>query len=173
MPAEQRHSFQILSLSLVLGLAGAIASLLLLSWLTEEVLEGETRQFDEVTRSAIHQVASPGLTTLMRGISFLGSTLFLTALTVIVVLCFAIMRWRREAILCVITMVGAALLDITLKHTFHRARRIPYFNIVAPSSYSFPSGHALASFCFYGALAAILTTRFKNVRSQIAIWSSA
>ncbi len=173
MPAEQRHSFQILSLSLVLGLAGAIASLLLLSWLTEEVLEGETRQFDEVTRSAIHQVASPGLTTLMRGTSFLGSTLFLTALTVIVVLCFAIRRWRREAILFAITMVGAALLDITLKHTFHRARPIPYFNIVAPSSYSFPSGHSLASFCFYGALAAILTTRFKNVRSQFAIWSSA
>src|SRR5258708_26259679 len=106
---------------------------------------------------------------MMRCISFLGSTLFLTALTVIVVLCFAIRRWRREAILFAITMVGAALLDITLKHTFHRARPIPYFNIVAPSSYSFPSGHALASFCFYAAKPTILTTPFKNIRGQIPI----
>jgi membrane-associated phospholipid phosphatase len=173
MPAEQRHSFQFLSLSLVLGLGGAIAAILLLSWLADEVLEGETRHFDDATRLAVHQFSSPALTTVMRGISFLGSTLFLTAMTVVVVLCFAGWHWRREAVLFAITMAGAALLDVTLKHTFHRARPVPFFNIVAPSSYSFPSGHALASFCFYGALAAILTARLKNTRSQIAISSSA
>ena len=173
MSAKQRHSFQMLSVSLLLGLAGAIAALLLLSWLTEEVLEGETRHFDDATRLAIHQFASPGLTTAMRGISFFGSTLFLSVMTVVVIFCFVVRHWRREAVLFAITMVGAALLDVTLKDTFHRSRPVPFFNIVAPSSYSFPSGHALASFCFYGALAAILTARLKNTRSRTAIWGSA
>src|SRR5260370_1340127 len=47
-----------------------------------------------------------------------------------------------------------------------------FFSMVAPSSYSFPSGHALASFCFYGALAAILVTRLRSRRIRIALWTS-
>jgi undecaprenyl-diphosphatase len=89
------------------------------------------------------------------------------------VVCFVLRGWRREAILFSITMCGASLLDVTLKHTFQRARPVPFFNIVAPSSYSFPSGHSLASFCFYGALAAILTTRLENLRIRIFLWTGA
>ena len=167
---EQKRSLKMLSLSLMLGLAGAVGALWFLAWLADEVPEGELSHFDDRTRAAVHQFASPFLTSSMLGISFLGSTLFLTGLSVVVVLCFALRRWKREAILFGITMAGAALLDLTLKYVFHRARPVPYFDIVAPKSYSFPSGHALASFCFYGALAAILTTRIKNRRAQVVIW---
>jgi undecaprenyl-diphosphatase len=167
---ELKRSVKMLSLSLMLGLAGAIGALLFLAWLADEVPEGELRRFDDGTRAAIHQFASPFLTSSMLRISFLGSTLFLTALTVVVVLCFALRRWKREAILFGITMAGAGLLDLTLKYAFHRARPVPFFDMVAPKSYSFPSGHALASFCFYGALAAILTTRIKNGRARLVIW---
>jgi len=167
---EQKRSLKMLSLSLMLGLAGAVGALWFLAWLADEVPEGELRHFDDGTRAAVHQFASPFLTSSMLGISFLGSTLFLTGLSVVVVLCFALRRWKREAILFGITMAGAALLDLTLKYVFHRARPVPYFDIVAPKSYSFPSGHALASFCFYGALAGILTTRIKNRRAQVVIW---
>jgi membrane-associated phospholipid phosphatase len=172
MPSARRHSFQMLGISLLLGLAGAIVALLFFGWLTEEVLEGETRRFDDATRTAVHQLASPGLTVAMRGISFLGSTYFLLALTVIVVVCFLLRHWLREAMLFAITMAGAGLLDVTLKHAFQRVRPVPFFNIVAPSSYSFPSGHALGSFCFYGALAAILATRLRDRRIRIVIWYS-
>src|SRR6266404_2398151 len=102
MPSAPRNSFQMLGVSLLLGLAGAIAALLLLGWLTEEVLEGQTRRFDDATRTAVHQLASPGLTVAMRGISFLGSTYFLLALTVVVVVCFLMRHWQREAMLLAI-----------------------------------------------------------------------
>jgi len=167
---EQKRSVKMLSLSLMLGLASAIGALLFLAWLADEVPEGDLRHFDDGTRAAVHQIASPFLTSSMRGISFLGSTLFLTSLTIVVVLCFALRRWKREAILFGITMAGAGVLDVTLKFAFHRARPVPFFDIVAPKSYSFPSGHALASFCFYGALAALLTTRIKNRRAQVLMW---
>ena len=74
--------FEFISVSLLLGLTAAIGTIIFFGWLADEVLDGETRQFDEVTRAAVHQLASPTMTTMMRGISFLGSTLFLTVATI-------------------------------------------------------------------------------------------
>jgi membrane-associated phospholipid phosphatase len=158
-----------LSLSLVLGLAVAIGVLVFLAWLTDEVLEGDTRRFDEATRAAVHQLASPPLTTVMRGISFLGSTEFLFSATAIIFLAFVLRKWKREGFLLGITMFGASLLNITLKLAFKRVRPEPFFNLATPRSYSFPSGHALASFCFFGALAVILHARSENPRIRLGI----
>ena len=46
-------------------------------------------QFDEATRAAVHQLASPAMTVVMRGLSFVGSTIALTIGTTIVVFVFA------------------------------------------------------------------------------------
>lgn len=166
----EKQRFEFLSLSLALGLAAAIATLIFFGWLTSEVLEGETRQFDEATRNAVHQLASPLLTTTMRGLSFVGSTLALSIGTIIVVVQFALRKWGREAKLFAITMIGAGLLNITLKLAFKRPRPVPFFNLTAPETYSFPSGHALTSACFFGALAAILTARVKSQRVRLIVW---
>ena len=169
-PANKKRSFEFLSLSLLLGLGTAIAALIFFGWLTDEVLEGETRHFDEVTRAAVHQLASPLLTAIMRGFSFVGSTISMTVGTIFVVIRFVMRRWGREAKLFVVTMIGAALLNMTLKLTFKRARPEPFFNLTLPETYSFPSGHSLMSACFFGALAAILTARIKSRRVRLAIW---
>ncbi len=170
MNADKRGSEKFLTLSLLLGLTAAIATLIFFGWLTSEVLEGETRHFDEVTREAVHQLASPLLTTMMRGVSFIGSTLALTIGTIVVVVQFAMRKWGREARLFAITMIGAGLLNITLKLAFKRPRPVPFFNLTAPETYSFPSGHSLTSACFFGALAAILTARVKSRRLRVIVW---
>ncbi len=61
-PTDQKRWYQFLSLSLLLGLAAAIGALIFFSWLTDEVLEGDSRHFDEATRAAVHQLASPAMT---------------------------------------------------------------------------------------------------------------
>src|SRR5687768_4853125 len=104
--ASEKRRFEFLSLSLLLGLASAIGTLIFLSWLTDEVLEGDSRQFDEATRAAVHQLASPTLTAIMRGLSFVGSTLALTVLTTFVIVPLALKKLGREAKLFAITMVG-------------------------------------------------------------------
>src|SRR5690242_4145334 len=166
----RKRLLEFVSLSLLLGLAAAIGSLVFFGWLADEVLEGETRHFDDVTRAAVHTLASPALTTAMRGISFLGSTLFLTAATILMVAWFALRKWGREAKLFAITMIGASVLNTTLKLAFRRPRPIPFFNLTAPETYSFPSGHALASCCFFAGLAAILSGRVKSRRARTVIW---
>lgn len=168
--ANQKRWYQFVSLSLLLGLAAAIGALIFFGWLADEVLEGETRHFDEVTRAAIHQFASPVLTTIMRGLSFVGSTLALTIASIAVVVCLAMRKLGREAKLFALTMLGGALLNTILKLAFKRTRPIPFFNLSTPETYSFPSGHSLMSACFFGALAALLTARIKSRRLRIIIW---
>jgi undecaprenyl-diphosphatase len=168
-----KHLLKRLSLSLLLALVAAISVLVFFGWLTDEVLEGDTRAFDEATRLAVHQLASPTLTTIMRGISFFGGTMFLFCATTIIVVCFIVRKWKREAILLAVTMIGASLLNTTLKLAFKRVRPEPFFNLATPKSWSFPSGHSLASFCFFGALAAIVNARIKSRGLRTAIWIAA
>jgi undecaprenyl-diphosphatase len=169
-PTNEKRWFEFLSLSLLLGLGTAITALIFFGWLADEVLEGDSRRFDEVTRAAIHQLASPTLTIVMRGFSFVGSTIALTIGTIIVVVRFAMRNLGREAKLFAITMIGAGLLNITLKLAFKRARPEPFFNLSLPETYSFPSGHSLTSAVFFGALAAILTAHIKSKRVRAVIW---
>lgn len=169
-PANKKRFLEFLSLSLLLGLATAVGALIFFGWLADEALEGDARAFDDATRAAVHQLASPLLTAIMRGLSFVGSTIVLTIGTIFVVVRFAMRKWTREAKLFAITMIGGALLNITLKLAFKRPRPVPFFNLTPPESYSFPSGHSLTSAVFFGALAAILTARIKSRRVKAAIW---
>ena len=166
----KKRKLEFLTLSLPLGISAAVASLIFFAWLSNEVLAGETRQFDEVTRAAVHHLASPTMTSIMRGISFTGSTIFLTTATIIMFIWFLTRRWRREGWLLGITMLGASILNTTLKLTFQRPRPEPFFDLLAPRTYSFPSGHSLASFCFYGALATVLTARIENKKINFVTW---
>ena len=168
-PIKKRR-LEVLTLSLALGISAAVASLIFFAWLTNEVLEGETRHFDEVTRAAVHHLASPTMTATMRGISFIGSTVCLTTATIVMFIWFLTHRWRREGWLLGITMLGASILNTTLKLTFQRPRPEPFFDLLAPRTYSFPSGHSLASFCFFGALATVLTARIENKRINFVTW---
>jgi membrane-associated phospholipid phosphatase len=161
---------EFLSLSLIVGFAAAVAALIFFAWLTDEVLEGDSQHFDEVTRLAVHEFASPAITQAMRGISFLGSSLSLTLLTAGVIVWFLLRKWKREAKLFAVTMLGASLLNTILKLVFKRPRPVPYFNLLMPETYSFPSGHSLASCCFFGALAALLSVRIKSKRKRAVLW---
>ena len=169
-PANKKRFFGLLSLSLLIGLATAIGALIFFGWLADEALEGDARAFDDATRAAVHQLASPLVTAIMRGFSFVGLTIALSAGTIFVVIRFAMRKWKREAILFALTMIGAGLLNITLKLAFKRPRPVPFFNLSPPESYSFPSGHSLTSAVFFGALAAILTARIQPRRVKAAIW---
>lgn len=65
----------------------------------------------------------------------------------------------RTAVLFGVVVAGAEIIDQLGKHLFHRLRPVPFFGLSAPKSYSFPSGHALVSCAFFGALAAIVAAR--------------
>jgi undecaprenyl-diphosphatase len=165
--------FQYLGAWLSLGLAGAITALVFFSWLASEVLEGETRAFDEAIRTFAHNHASPTLTTIMQLVTRLGSVMWLIVLGICVAVALVLAKRLRDVALFSVTMAGGIALNITLKLSFGRARPDAFFETPLPSSYSFPSGHALLSLCFYGALAAIITPHLSSRIHRFLIWTAA
>jgi membrane-associated phospholipid phosphatase len=150
----------------------AAAALFVFGWLAEEMLEGDTRHFDTFVRNAVHRHATPGLTRLMQGFSFIGSVASVSALCLVILAAFLYFHRVRMAALLGITMIGMGALDVVLKLAFHRPRPSAYFG-TTPTSYSFPSGHAMGSLCFYGVLAAILAARTRGWSAKLCSWTSA
>jgi undecaprenyl-diphosphatase len=153
-----------------LGLA--VVSLLFFAWLSEEMLEQGTQHFDERVRLVLHQLASPALTWAMRIITNLGDWRLVLSGTLLLLFIFWYRGARAYLRLLLVTMIGAGILDGVLKLAFHRPRPTPFF-AAKPDTYSFPSGHALISLCFYGLIAGMLSLRWQKHWQRTAIWTTA
>jgi undecaprenyl-diphosphatase len=154
------------------SLVSAVLALALFSWLAEEVFEGQTNQFDARVRGFIHQYSSARMTSVMKFVTLLGSPRVLFTLFILFSVGFLLAKWKRAAAWLAAGTAGSVVLDFTLKLLFHRARPVPFFAPM-PKSYSFPSGHALSSFCFYGILAGLIDTRIRSFAARLSVWSAA
>jgi undecaprenyl-diphosphatase len=167
-PEEVPKPTALFEAAIVASLAAAVLCLFLFVWLGSEVLQGDTQRFDLAIRSWVHQFASAGMTRSMHVISLLGyeALIFEVVISFIV---FAILRWKRAALWLAVAMVGSVLLDAALKYAYHRVRPEAFFGSPA-KYYSFPSGHALSSLCFYGVMAGLLSARAKSAWLRVVIW---
>jgi len=154
---------------LIVSLVSSVFFLILFAWLSEEVFEGDLQRFDNAVRAGVHKCFSPQLTKFMLAMTFLGSIGFLTALFVVIVTVWLVKGMKRPAAWLTIAVVGSVILDVSLKLSFHRPRPVPFVGVV-PQTYSFPSGHALSSFCFYGVLAGLLCARIPSRAIRIFVW---
>jgi undecaprenyl-diphosphatase len=161
----------LLGVAVLARLSVALLGTALLGWLTEEVLEGDARGLDLTFRNWLHQNASPGRTRAAFLFSLIGDKVLVASL-IICLIVFLLLRWRRAAGWMTVAMGGSLVLDLAMKWGFHRPRPIPFFGTM-PQTYSFPSGHSLFSFCFYGVLAGLITDRIDNRTLQTAIWTVA
>ena len=80
---------------------------------------------------------------------------------------------RPEATYFVISALGAEAVDQALKFWFQRPRPDVFFGLPQPWGYSFPSGHALVSSCFYLVLAEIVIEEEWPLSRKLAIWTLA
>lgn len=88
--------------------------------------------------------------------------------TVFIILAFY-RRWREITGLA-ISITGGAVLNLLLKHLFERTRP-DLFRVVEATGYSFPSGHAMVSLCFYGMLAFLTVRNIKSLPQRLVIIS--
>lgn len=170
-PEEAPKPTALFEAAIVTSLALAVLALFLFAWLGSEVLEGDTQHFDQVIREWVHGFASAGMTRAMNAVSLLGYNILILELLIAFAV-FAWLHWRRAAVWLAVAMTGSLALDLTLKYAYHRSRPSAFFG-TAPHSYSFPSGHALCSFCFYGVLAGLFSARTKSLSWRLLIWIAA
>ena len=128
-----------------------VAALAAFAWVAS-ALEATGRplgSLDAWAASWLHPLARPWLTDAMLVISFIGAPSTLTAVAAVVCLILLRRRGYGKSIELITLVLGGNLLNVGLKHLIHRGR--PELDpLVALTSYSFPSGHAMASTVFYG-----------------------
>jgi membrane-associated phospholipid phosphatase len=164
---EERRLF---SATLIVGLILAALALGVFSWLGRDIVTGVAPAVDERLREAIHLHSSDRLTTIMRAASEYGGPTWLVPLGALLALAFFLHHWRRGALLVLITVGGAALLNSLLKQSFARPRPAPFFDYPLPSSASFPSGHAFFAASFIGGLAVLASARVRSLAGRIVMW---
>ncbi|HEU4891063.1 MAG TPA: phosphatase PAP2 family protein [Vicinamibacterales bacterium] len=150
-------------LSILVGAIVILALIWIFATLAGEVMEGDTRRFDEWVLGALRQRADPGQ---LRGPAWLGSgAQDLTALgsptvlglTVLAVTGYLFLHGLyRNGMFIFVASVGGWVLNWLLKAVFARSRPdiVPHLRDVMSSS--FPSGHALTSAAVYLTLGALL-----------------
>jgi membrane-associated phospholipid phosphatase len=128
---------------------------------------------DQRIVSWFHRHATPLPTVLAVAISFCGSVAFLTAASITGALALATQRMWNRLLVLVLSMAGGSILNIALKHAFHRQRPVLENPLVTLSSYGFPSGHTMGATVFYGLAAIIATHALQNWKWRSAIIATA
>jgi undecaprenyl-diphosphatase len=132
--------------------------------LTGEVLEGETRAFDEGVLLMLRDPADPAmpagpawLTKMMVDITALGGVTVLTLLVTLVVVYLALRRKFRTAAFVTASILGGWGLSSAMKIGIARPRPEVVQHLVEVTDMSFPSGHAMLSAITYLTLGAMLS----------------
>ena len=149
--------------------AAALTLLLLFGAVAALVEAGVSQTLDIRVRGFVHALASPALTDAMPIVTALGSAAVLAPMFALAFAGFYVTRRRDSAWRLAWAMGGAIVIENALKFSFQRARPEPFFGLVAPETYSFPSGHALFSGCFYGAVAWALAANARAPVQRAAI----
>lgn len=145
-------------MSRMVALTVAAAASLLFCCLTVVMLSGGMAGIDSAVRMEVHALAVPWLTTGVEALTWFGSLSVLVVFSGIELVVLVRLGLRGDARFVLCVMAGAVILENAVKFSIQRLRPPPFFG-TNPTSYSFPSGHALFSLCFYGALAVILGRR--------------
>ena len=160
--------------ALGLGLLAAAVALALFVLLGYQIRSGEPTDLDLMGRAWVRSLETRQLSAVMWGASVYGAPRYLLPLGLAAAAVFLVRGWRRGALLVVVTLAGAAFLDVGLKQLFARARPQAFFDYYhTPASFSFPSGHSLVAVCFFGGLAVLLSHRLESLVAEILVWAIA
>ncbi|EWG09772.1 phosphatase PAP2 family protein [Cytobacillus firmus] len=152
-----------------LALAASIIGgfLLLFIEIVDELKEEELIHFDESLIQYVQAFISPRLTEFMSVVTFLGSVKWL-AFSVLAAAVLLFLFKKRSLLWFMVLSSGlGALFNLLLKWIFKRER--PDIRpLIEEQGFSFPSGHSMGSFIFYGSLAYMIIHLAKRKRWKAA-----
>ncbi len=126
----------------------------------DEVHEGDTLVVDQTILTTINQQSTQGLDSFFVTFTELGGLIGVVAITAGILALLLLRKKYRAATIVAAGVGGAALINIILKAIFERPRPDLWDQLIVEHSFSFPSGHAMAS----SALAFSIIALFWNTR---------
>lgn len=158
----------------------ALLVLTLCTWgfieLTDEVLEGSTREIDIWLLQALRQpgrpelpLGPPWLGEIGRDVTALGGVFVLVLFSAAVTVFLLLDGKRHAALFLAVAALSGIALSFSLKGVFRRPRPdvVPHLSHVATSS--FPSGHAMMSAIIYLTLGALLAAVLETVWQRVYV----
>lgn len=157
-----------------LGVTGGLLLTAALTWalavLTESVLTRDPLTLlDRTVAEFLHERAVPGLTDVMKVVTYLGAGSVLIPLAIVLA---AVLLWRRrtgEALLIVTATAGASALNFLVKNLMARPRPDIIEPFIDVKGFSFPSGHATVSTAFYLTLGLLAAGWVRKWESRVYV----
>lgn len=145
--------------ALPLGIFG-LGCLLLFLTLTYALVYERLGPVDRTLIDWVNQIHSAAATSILTGVTLLGSSVVVASGVLLAVLLLGLQRQFGPALMVPLTVVITYGLNEGLKSFVQRER--PLHQLVEVTGYSFPSGHAMVGLAFYGLLAYLLCRHLRN-----------
>jgi len=117
----------------------------LFAWIAKEVRDLDTTHFDEWVLLSIRRGHTDMLDQIVVALTHLGGVIFVPIASLALAAVFYRKLSPEHCWLLLTGVIGSSLINLALKSVFARARPDLWTHIVTEHSFSFPSGHAMAS----------------------------
>ncbi len=141
-PRISRRLGLTMTVGLAAGLLLSLGVIALFAKIVEDVVEGESRRFDEAILLFIYYYTPGWLDGPLRLVTTLGYYWVVLPLLAAAALAFYRKGWKLSANLLVVSTLGGMVLTTALKTLLRRSRPELFDSGYDASFYSFPSGHA-------------------------------
>ncbi len=152
---------------ILIGILITISSVAFLSFICLAILVDRHFLFaiDNNTINIVLDIRNNGLTILAKIITNLGSAIFIIVSSMLVMV--LVRRWRDRIFFATTLGVGA-ILSAIMKVLVSRIRPAD-IALIVEESFSFPSGHAMLSFIFYGLLIYLVCKFLSNKPLKVSL----
>lgn len=152
---KDKKNIVIIVLSLLFVIFCILVKLDLLSNIDESVYKFITSNMNDTT------------TNIYKVITFFGSTIFMVGLCVLLLVLFIILKKNIYGYIISGTLIFSTIMNNVIKVIIRRER--PIYMIVRETTFSFPSGHTMASVSMYGILIYLINKSNTNKKLKIIL----
>lgn len=121
-------------------------SLIIFLILSILVLTKKDIYLDSFVYNIISKFISNDLTDVFKILTHLGGSVVVLSITIFT---FIFFKNKKYSLYMAINLISITIFQLLLKNIFTRVRPVD-INLIEESGYSFPSGHSLTAFTFYG-----------------------
>lgn len=129
----------------VLALIVVTGGAALFGELADEMREQETLPYDEAILNWFHSFQSHEMDMVVRRVTDMGDVLGISLISIGLIALLWHLKKRAAMLQLGLGVLGAVAINLVLKSLFMRDRPALWEHFVTETSYSFPSGHAMAS----------------------------
>ena len=117
---------------------------------------------DSVVYNFISRYISNDLTNIIKNLTHIASAVVVISITILVLILF---KNKKYGLFMSINLISITILQYILKYIFTRNRPLD-INLIEETGYSFPSGHSLTAFAFYGFIIYLIYTSKLSKKSK-------